>query len=274
MRQQGVATGLRTLIEGESIFNDAVGIVLFGIAFSNAFPSEGEVVGFARAIEEFFLEVVIGVAVGVVFGYTAHTVMRLVDDHLVEITLSVALAFGSFLVSDRFGGSGVIAVVAGGLLIGNYRGYRAMSPSSQALMREFWEILAFLLNSALFLLIGLAFDLDTLLGGETALAAIVAAVALLLGRCVATYGLLWPARYRRSGPPIPKEWQHAIVWGGLRGSIPVALVLGLSASERDLGGVNAVAVVFFCVLVSLVGQGLTFAPLLRRLRLSSSRASA
>jgi CPA1 family monovalent cation:H+ antiporter len=271
MKQQGVAPGLKTIIEGESIFNDAIGIVLFGIAYTRAFPAAGESSGLGHAVAEFGMEVGIGTAVGIVLGYGTHHLMRLLDDHLVEITLSVTLAFGSFLVADRLGGSGVIAVVVGALLIGNYGGYRAMSVSSRAALVEVWEVVAFLLNSALFLLIGLQFELTDLFSGSTALAAIVAVAAVMVGRVFAIYGLLWPFRLLPARRAIPIRWQHAIVWGGLRGSIPIALVLGLAGTRRQLGDVDVVAVVFACVFISLIGQGLSFPPLLRKLGLVEGR---
>jgi CPA1 family monovalent cation:H+ antiporter len=271
MKENGVASGLRTLLEGESIFNDALGIVLFTVALSVAFPNEpGHIADWVHALREFTTEIAIGVAVGGVAGYGIHHLMRLLDDHLVEITLSVTLAFGSFLVADRLGGSGVMAVVVGGLLIGNFGTYRAMSVASQAAMLEVWEVAAFLLNSTLFLLIGLEFDPGSLAGRASMLAAVVAAVSLLAGRAISVYGLLLPF-HRSAGPrQVKVAWRHAIFWGGLRGSIPVALVLGLGEAQRDLDGVDAVAVVFAAVLVSLVGQGISFAPLLKKLGLSAA----
>ncbi len=270
MKEHGVPAGLRTLLEGESIFNDALGIVLFTIALAYAVPEKpGEAIGWPHALRDFGAEIAIGVGVGAVAGYGIHRLMRLLDDHLVEITLSVTLAFGSFLIADRLGGSGVMAVVVGGLLIGNYGTYRAMSASSQAVMAEVWEVVAFLLNSALFLLIGLEFEVRNLSDGSTISAAIVATAALLAGRAIAVYGLLLPFRRPRGSLWVPGAWQHAIFWGGLRGSIPIALALGLTATQRNLAGVDAVTVVFTAVLLSLVGQGISFAPLLGRLGLAN-----
>jgi len=277
MKEHGVSGGLRTLLEGESISNDALGIVLFTIALSYAFPEEpGRALGWAGALREFGKEVAIGLAIGVATGYIVHRLMRLLEDHLVEITLSVTLAFGTYLLADRLGGSGVLAVVVGGLLIGNYGTYRAMSASSQAAMLEVWEVVAFLLNSALFLLIGLEFEVRNLGERATATATIVAAAALLIGRALAVYGLLLPFGFGRTpaARKVSGGWRHAIYWGGLRGSIPIALVLGLSAAQRDLGGVDPVAVVFGAVMLSLVGQGITFAPLLGKLRLATDGGRA
>ena len=268
MKEHGVPAGLRTLLEGESIFNDGLGIVLFTITLAYAVPDKpGEAIGWLHALREFATEIGIGVSVGAITGYGIHRLMRLLDDHLVEITLSVTLAFGSFLIADRLGGSGVMAVVVGGLLVGNYGAYRAMSASSQAAMTEVWEVVAFLLNSALFLLIGLEFEIGSLSDGATLSAALVATGALLAGRAIAVYGLLLPFRRRNGSLRVAGPWQHAIFWGGLRGSIPIALALGLTATQRNMAGVDAVAVVFTTVLLSLVGQGISFAPLLHKLRL-------
>ncbi len=273
MKEHGVSGGLRTLLEGESIFNDALGIVLFTIALSIAFPGAGESHGWRYALREFAQQVSVGVAVGAAGGYAIHRLMRLLDDYLVEITLSVTLAFGAFLVADRLGGSGVIAVVIGGLLIGNYGTRRAMSAASHRVMVEFWEIVAFLNNSALFLLIGLQFDRGSFNERATLVATVVAVLSLLAARAAAVYGLLLPFRRLRAGRRVIVSWQHALYWGGLRGSIPVALALGLETTQRTLDGVDAVAVVFGVVLVSLLLQGLTFSPLLRRLGLQHPRSS-
>jgi CPA1 family monovalent cation:H+ antiporter len=269
MKQHGVAGGLRTLLEGESIFNDAIGIVFFTIALSVAFPTTpGSGPGWWEGTREFGAEVAIGVAVGVGGGLFVHYLMRLLDDRLVEITLSVALSFGTFLISDRLGGSGVMAVVVGGLLIGNYGTFRAMSQSSQRAMAEFWDIITFLINSALFLLIGWEFHATRFGEGPTITVTVVAIIGLAAGRALSVYGLLAPFAAGRVPPTVPMAWVHALYWGGLRGSIPIALALGLTSAQRDLAGSDPVAVVFGAVLFSLLAQGLTFAPLLGRLGLT------
>ena len=277
MKAHRVSGGLRTLLEGESVFNDALGVVLFTIALSFAFPAEpGAAMNWAGALGEFCKEVVVGLGIGIAMGYLIHRIMRLLDDHLVEITLSVALAFGTFLLADRVGGSGILAVVVGGLFIGNYGTHRAMSASSQAALLEVWEVVAFLLNSALFLLIGLEFELKSLGERATAIATITLTAALLVGRALAVYGLLSPFGSGRTPKllRVPRAWSHAIYWGGLRGSIPIALVLGLGVAQRDFGGVDPVAVVFGVVTLSLVIQGITFAPLLGKLGLGRQDATA
>ncbi len=262
-KEHGVGSGLRTLMEGESIFNDALAIVLYLIAVEVAFGEE--TVTTRDVFVEFGTEVVVGAAAGFLVGFIAHRLMSSLDDHLVEIMLSLVTAYGAYLLADRSGGSGVIAVVMAGLLIGNYGTRLAMTASSRVALLDFWEVLAFMANSALFLLMGLSFDISQL-KGKTLVATASIIVAMLISRAVIAYGLLQIFRGSRSAP-IPTAWQTAVFWGGLRGSIPIALVLGLK--EHTFGGVNAVAVVFGVVLFSLIVQGLTYKPVLDRLGLTS-----
>ena len=252
------------MLEGESIFNDGLAIVLFEAALVEAFPA-GHSTAAGHILFDMTKEIAVGAATGLVCGFLIHQLMRSVNDHLVEAMLSVVLAFGSYLLSDELGGSGVIAVAAAALFVGNYSPHAAMSAGSQQSLADFWEILAFLINSALFLLIGLEFRSRHLLDHDVLTTVVVASAGLLLGRAVAIYAILGPIGRVRSQPPIPPPWLHAAFWGGLRGSVPIALALTLSGEQAQFAGMDAQALVFGAVFVSLVGQGLTFGPLLRRL---------
>lgn len=258
-KEHGVGAGLRTLMEGESIFNDALAIVLYVIVVELL---EGREVTVSEGVFEFGAEVAIGVAVGAVVGLVAHRLMRYIEDHLVEITISIITAFGPYLVADRLGGSGVIATVTAGLLIGNYGTALAMSPSSRVSLLDFWEVGAFVANSLLFLLLALQFDVVVLTEGPVLLSVVVGFLGIMAARALIAYGLLAPFRGTRPYD-VPQSWQHAIWWGGLRGAIPIALVLGLP--DRQLGDLDAVSVVFGVVILSLLGQGLSYRPLLDRL---------
>ncbi len=268
-KEHGVGSGLRTLMEGESIFNDAIAIVLYLTATQVV---SGVDIGVRDAIFAFGSEVVIGIVVGVIVGFAAHRLMRTVDDHLVEITLSLVTAFGSFLLADRLHGSGVIATVTAGLLIGNYGVHFAMSPGSRVVLTEFWEVMAFLINSLLFLMLGLGFDIARLATGTVLTYVGIGIVAMLVGRAVLAYGLLAPFTGADRDPHISRRWQHAIFWGGLRGAIPIALVLGLE--RGTIASVDAVAVVFGVVLFSLLVQGLSYKPVLNRLGLIGAAGEA
>ena len=261
-KEHGVGTGLRTLMEGESIFNDAIAIVFYLLAVNVV---EGASISVQHAAFQLGLELVGGVVVGVLVGVVAQRLMSAVDNHLIEITLSLTSAFGAYLLADTIHGSGVIATVAAGLVIGNYGTRSAMSASSRVALYDFWAVLAFLVNSIMFLLIGVSFDVSQLVESSIAATIGVALLAMMVGRAAVTYGLMRPFVHSAGSWSIRPPWLHAIFWGGLRGAIPIALVLGLTS--RTLGGVDAVAVVFGVVLVSLIGQGLTYRPLLGRLGL-------
>lgn len=262
-KEHGVGTGLRTLMEGESIFNDAIAIVLYLIAVDVV---EGGSITLQRAVFDFGTEVVVGTLVGVTVGVMVHRLMTAVDNHLVEITLSLTAAYGAYLLAQSIHGSGLIATVAAGLLIANYGTRFAMSASSRIALYDFWEVIAFMVNSLLFLLMGASFDITRFTETRVAVAIVIAFATMLVARAVTTYGLLRPFTRDPRENGIPRPWLHALFWGGLRGAIPIALVLGLT--DRTVGGIDSVAVVFGVVLLSLLGQGLTFRPLLTRLGLT------
>ncbi|MEO5842884.1 MAG: sodium:proton antiporter [Acidimicrobiales bacterium] len=273
-KTSGVASGLRVLLEAESLFNDALGIVLFLLAEEIAFPlgsGHATVIGVSG---DFVREIGLGAAAGAVVGLVAHRLMSTLDDHHVEIMLSLITAYGAYLAATQINGSGVMATVVAGLLIGNYGTHRSMAPTSRVTMLEFWEVIAFLTNSALFLLIGLEFRFDDLFESRTLAATGVSIAAMLVGRLVIAFGLMHPfvdrQRPRRRalglGPPIPRRWRPILFWGGLRGSIPIALALGLA--EPNIGGINAPAMVFAVVVFSLIVQGISVRPLLGKLGLA------
>ena len=274
MKEHGVSGGLRALLEGESIFNDVAAILLFSVALTWAFPDSHSDEAALGMVVELIGEVAIGVAVGVAVGFVVHRLMATVSDYLIEITLSIVCSYGAYVVADRLHGSGVMAVVFSGLLLGNFGLEVAMTNASRQRLNDFWEVIAFLVNSAVFVLIGLAFDFSSLKDGGVIWAVVVISAAILIGRAIVIGGLLVPFTRRFEEEPLPRTWVTAIFWGGLRGTIPIALVLGLTLDERKLGGIEVVPVVFSVVLLSLLGQGLTYGPLLKRLGLSRAEAAA
>ncbi len=217
------------------------------------------------AVGVFATEVVGGVAIGLVLGFVCSRVGSLIDDHLIEMTLSTALAYGSFLIADALHTSGPLAVVAAGLVHGSYGRRFGMSESTRRLLDDLWEYLGFAANSLVFLGVGLTVDVRTF-GGQIE-PALVAIVATLLARAVVVVGYAWLDRADVLSVPE----QVVLIWGGLRGALSIALVLALPAEtpERNLLTTMTYGVVLF----TLVVQGLTLPFLVRRAGLSTKAVS-
>jgi CPA1 family monovalent cation:H+ antiporter len=263
-RKFGLPARLFMIIEGESLLNDGTAAVLFriiaGLVIAGTVPSTSELL--IVSIREFGIVVFGGIAVGAVIGMLLSLVALPFDDHRLEITLTTVAAYGSYLMSDSLHVSGVIAVLAAGLVLGNFGRRMGMSPTAQIAVTAFWEYMAFVSNSLVFLLIGLDVNLSEFLVGSTVVLWGIA--AMLAGRVVAVYPLL--ALTNRVSEPVPVRWAHTLVWGGLRGSLSIALVLSLPATVA--GRSQLVTMVFGAVLFSLLVQGLALGPLLTRLKFS------
>lgn len=262
----GAPRKLTVLVEGESLFNDGTAIVVFNLmlAAAGATLSSSALNGpsdILRAIIDFVIVSAGGLAVGSVLGWLISRVIARLDDYLIETTLTTVLAFGSYLIADRLHLSGVLAVVAAGLVNGNI-GPRGMSPTTRIVLFNFWEYLAFIANSLVFLLIGLDVNIPQIAANVLPIS--VAVGAVIASRVVVVYGLNWLVNRRRS--VVPAAYQHVLFWGGLRGAISLALALSLPASlaDRELLRVMAFGVVLF----TLLGQGTTMQFLLKRLGLT------
>lgn len=262
-KEHGVERELSILVEGESIFNDGIGVVLFILAVEVATGHAATPTGVAV---EFFREVGGGALIGFSLGYLTHRLLGLIDDHLIEVVISLVLAYGVYLVAEELQTSGVIAVVVAGLIMGNYGRVLSMAPTTRISLAHFWDVAAFIINSLLFLMIG--FELELAKVRVFWVAIVVTFALMVVVRTAVTSGALGVDRLL-GGRRLAKGWTTVVSWGGLRGSIPIALVLGLptvglmdSALRSEL-----VAVVFGTVLCSLVIQGLTMKPLLKRMGL-------
>ncbi|HID42928.1 MAG TPA: Na+/H+ antiporter [Archaeoglobaceae archaeon] len=250
----GVPRRLSLILEGESVLNDGTGVVLFSILLE---MMRIGVVDITAGILKFIFVVVGGVVVGVILGYFAYRIFSHIDDHLIEVTITLILAFSCFIIAENFHVSGVIAVVVAGLIIGNYGRYFAMSPSTRVSLTTFWGFVVFLVNSIVFLLIGLDIHVDALLNYGGAIA--VAIMVVVVSRAISVYPFLNILNFGKD--KIPFLWQHVIFWGGLHGTIPVALALGLTnLPYREL----IVNMVFGVVLFSLVIQGLSLELLVKK----------
>ncbi|NTU82437.1 MAG: Na+/H+ antiporter [Chloroflexales bacterium] len=267
-RALGAPRRLVILVEGESLFNDGTAIVVFNLVLAAALtaaPDPTLGLGLLNGVVEFVRVSVGGVAIGVGLGWMAAWVIGRVDDYLIEITVTTVLAFGAYLLAERVHVSGVLAVVGAGIVCGTL-GPRGMSPTTQIVLVNFWEYLAFVANSLVFLLIGLDVNIPQLLAQSGPIGLAVGAV--LLSRALVVYGLSGLLNLRR--PRLSWPYQHVLFWGGLRGAIGLALVLSLPASfaDRELLRVMTYGVVLFTLLI----QGVTMNPLLRRLGLIEREA--
>ncbi len=278
-RTMGVSKRLTILVEGESLFNDGVAIVIFNLAIGAAAASTtGEIdLSLGEALVEFVTVAFGGLGVGLFLGYiVSYIILKNVDDHLIETATTVALAFGSFLAAESFGSiigieglhfSGILAVVAAGLMVGNI-GSQNTSPTTQITLDNFWEFLAFAVNSLVFLLIGLEIEIAQLVPNIFPI--IVAVLAILVSRAIIIYSLGWVhGRFLQPLRRIPLSYRHVMYWGGLRGAISLALALTLSS---DLFGETVATelqvMTFGVVLFTLLGQGITIERLIRWLKIS------
>jgi CPA1 family monovalent cation:H+ antiporter len=273
-RALGVPRKLAVLVEGESLFNDGTAIVVFNLMLTAAAVAavQGEVPAlnsfdFSHAVVDFAIVSIGGVAVGGLLGWLVARLIARLDDYLIETTLTTVLAFGAYLLAERLHYSGVLAVVAAGLVNGNL-GPRGMSPTTRIVLFNFWEYLAFVTNSMVFLLIGLQVNIPQIVANIRPIA--IAVVAVVVSRAVVVYGLTWLIDRRKRS--IPLAYQHVQFWGGLRGAISLALALSLPAAliDRDLLRVMAFGVVLFTV----VGQGMTMQFLIKRLGLAQRSEEA
>jgi CPA1 family monovalent cation:H+ antiporter len=259
-RRLGSPRALTTLVEGESLFNDGTALVVFSIAVR----AVQQPVGGGEAVLTFATAVVVSVAMGLAVGWLASRLISSVDDHLVELTLSVATAYGTYLVADAIGQSGIIATVVAGVVLANDARAHGMAKASREALDVVWEFIAFVLTALTFLLVGLAMSVGAL---AEAIAPIAwGVVAILIGRALVVYGLLGAAsqllrpmtrRIVRGRPlaPVPMGWLHVLFWAGLRGAVAVAMALSLPTDFPQRGLLQSIT--FGIVLFTLFVQGTT-----------------
>jgi monovalent cation:H+ antiporter, CPA1 family len=260
-RELAISKRLSVVVEGESLFNDGTAVVLFQILLAATLTGSHSL---ANGIGQFLQSVIGGAAIGAALGYVASKVTKTIDEPQIEITLTTILAYSSYLLAHHLHLSGVLATVLSGLMVGNIGTREGMSARTRLALWSFWEYAAFVINSLVFLLIGMEVHIRELLSAWSTV--LLAIVAVLLGRVVSVYGLV--PLSNRFPEKIPLRWQHILVWGGLHGSLSLALALSL---ERDFPYREKIlALTFGVVAFSIVVQGLTIGPLIRLLRLSAA----
>lgn len=259
-RELGVGRRLTTLMEGESLFNDGVAVIAFSLLVGISLGLEQFAV--SVTVGRFFAVVGIGIGVGSFIGFGISYLTQRFDLPLVEQSLTLVSAYGTYLITENLGGSGVIGVVTTGLILGNFGSRIGMNPRTRLVVTEFWEFLAFFVNSIVFLLIGDQIHFSVL--GDNLGVIAVTIGAMILTRAIAIYGLGGLSNWLAKSE-IPWREQTVLWWGGLRGSVSIALALSVPVAlvERE----KIIATVFGVVLFTLLVQGLTTKPLLEKLGL-------
>lgn len=261
VKQGGLSKSLEAVLQGEALFNDGVGIVLFTAAVAIAAGGEASILAVVGAVG---LEALGGLVLGAAAGWIVVWAMRAIDDYSVEVGLSLALATGIYAFASALHLSGPIAVVAAGLVVGESGLKTAMSHTTQRYVRGFWTLIDEILNALLFLLLGLellVIPLELHWAGLW----LVAIVLVLAARFVVVlpWGAYFHIREQERGASL------LLGWGGLHGALSLALALSLPESPaRPL----ILSTTFAVVLTSVLLQGLTFGPLAARLSRRSARS--
>ncbi|MEZ5427506.1 MAG: sodium:proton antiporter [Pyrinomonadaceae bacterium] len=247
---------LRLLVEAESLFNDSTAAVAFSIALAFAM---GQTLTVGGAAVTMILSVVGGIACGLIVGGLMLLFSGRTRDHLVELALTTIAAFGSFWAAEQFHWSGVLATMTAGLMVGNTSALGFISDKGEESIESFWEFAAFVVNSIVFIILGINEAYQDF--GRSAMAIGVAVIAVIIARAVAIYPL--SAIFGRSRWRLESAHQHVMFWGGLRGALALALALGIPESVPYR--TEILTVTFGVVAFSVFAQGLTMTPLLSRL---------
>ena len=258
LRAAKLPKSLETKIAGESLFNDGVGYVVFLVLVGLAFPAAGaHGASFGDAALLFFREAFGGAVLGLALGWGTYRVMCEINDYSVEVLLTLALAFGGYQLALWLHVSAPIMAVCAGLLIGDEMTAHAMTQKTRDYVDAFWKLLDEILNAILFLMIGLeVFSIAFSIGAITA--GLLAIGLSLLARWCA---VIVPIMVLRPFRDFSQGIVPIMTWGGLKGGISVALALSLPESEfKPL----ILTVTYIVVLFSIIVQGLTVAPMARR----------
>jgi CPA1 family monovalent cation:H+ antiporter len=254
LKHVSIPAAIETEMQGEALFNDGVGIVIFTVLVGSA--SGGADLGAGGVALDLLREAGGGIALGLGLGYAAYRAMRSLDDYQTEVLITLALVAATYAAAQALGASGPLAVVAAGLLVGEKAPQDAMSDNTADYVTKLWTLIEDVLNSVLFLLIGLEMAVLTFDGGAVLLAG-AAVPCVLLGRLAA---VSLPIPFRSD---IPRALRNLpfLTWAGVRGGISVALALSLP----DGGPKTAIlAATYAVVIFTVVVQGSTLRPLARR----------
>lgn len=256
LKKAGAPKKLETKIVGESLFNDGVGVVVFLTIFQLASATE-VAVSPLDIIELFGVEVIGGLALGLALGWGTYKLMRSIDDYDIEVIITLATVMVGTLIAQKFHLSAPLAMVAAGLVVGNDTVRdSAMSETTETYVDKFWELLDILLNTLLFVLIGMEMLVLTF-KTEYIIAGLLAIPLVLLCRYLS---LMLPIKFFEEKLDFVPRTNLVMTWGGLRGGISIALALGLS---DDMHRDAFLVITYIVVVFSIIGQGLTVEKLIK-----------
>ena len=259
LKQAGVPKKLESKIVGESLFNDGVGVVVFLTVYNIAVRGEGEVTPL-EILELFGVEVLGGIAFGLLLGWVTYKLMKSIDDYDIEVIITLATVMAGTIIAHKIHVSAPLAMVTAGLIVGNDTVRNsAMSKITENYVDKFWELIDILLNTILFVLIGmeilvLSFETNYVIAG------LIAVPIVLVCRYLS---LIVPVKLFEKKLDFVPRTGLIMTWGGLRGGISIALALGLTDTmHREFFLVVTYVVVVFSIIV----QGLTIGKLVKKLK--------
>jgi len=258
LKKAGAPKKLETKIVGESLFNDGVGVVVFLTIFNFASSSSGNV-EMMEIVKLFGVEVIGGILLGAILGWITYRMMRSIDSYEIEVIITIAAVMGGTHIAQNLHLSAPLAMVTAGLIVGNDTVRNtAMSELTEAYVDKFWELIDVLLNTILFVLIGMEMLVLTL-EGSYIIAGLLGIPIVLLARFASLWG---PIKFFDKKLEFVPNTNLIMTWGGLRGGISIALALSLT---QEMHKELFLVITYIIVAFSIIGQGLTVEPIIKKL---------
>ena len=249
LAKAGVPKKIESIIVGESLFNDGIGVVIF-IALLEVLNSGSHTFDFSHFSILFLREAAGGILFGLAAGYVLHFILNKIDHYETEVLLTIAFVMGGYTLAMALHLSGPLAMVIMGLLIGNYKGEAFMSDLTKEYMYKFWELIDMILNAVLFIIIAMVLVVIDFKQSYF-LIAVASVIIIFISRVIVVYlpKILFIKMFG-----INNTEAKLLVWGGLRGGLSIALALSLPESEEKY---IILLATYCCVVFSILIQGLT-----------------